>query len=115
MNINNIPTHVITWGKWIEESLNDVKELVICITGNPGLPGFYTEFGGALQGELGADGHNLPVWVIGECVSCLYFMYSSLALTFAQVTLGMTIRPRRAYAKCRSSPETRSSLIWTVK
>ncbi|KAH8371052.1 hypothetical protein KR093_006002 [Drosophila rubida] len=66
VNINNIPTHIISWGKWIEESLNDTKELVICITGNPGLPGFYTEFGGALQKELGAGGHNLPVWVIGH-------------------------------------------------
>ncbi|XP_023164862.2 lipid droplet-associated hydrolase [Drosophila hydei] len=66
VNINNIPTHIITWGKWIEESLNDVKEVVVCITGNPGLPGFYTEFGGALQQELGLDGHNLPVWVIGH-------------------------------------------------
>lgn len=69
VNINNIPTHVFTWGKWIEESFKDEKEVVICITGNPGLPGFYTEFGGALQRELGADGHNLPVWVIGEGIN----------------------------------------------
>ncbi|KAH8408718.1 hypothetical protein KR215_011485 [Drosophila sulfurigaster] len=66
VNINNIPTHIITWGKWIEESLNDTKELVICITGNPGLPGFYTEFGDALRKELGSSGQNLPVWVIGH-------------------------------------------------
>ncbi|XP_064540139.1 lipid droplet-associated hydrolase [Drosophila montana] len=66
VNLNGIPTHIITWGKWIEESLNDVQELVICITGNPGLPGFYTEFGGALQQELSSDGQNLPVWVIGH-------------------------------------------------
>ncbi|EDV96411.1 lipid droplet-associated hydrolase [Drosophila grimshawi] len=62
VNINRIPTPIITWGKWIEESLTDVKELVICITGNPGLPGFYTEFGAALEQEL----PNLPVWVIGH-------------------------------------------------
>lgn len=82
MNINNIPTHVITWGKWIEESLKDDKELIICITGNPGLPGFYTEFGGALQRELGADGHNLPLWVIGESNNCLYFIQLSKSLAF---------------------------------
>ncbi|XP_068143360.1 LOW QUALITY PROTEIN: lipid droplet-associated hydrolase [Drosophila tropicalis] len=61
VNINNIPTHIITYGKWIEETITE-KELVICITGNPGLPGFYTEFGASLQQELG----NLPVWVIGH-------------------------------------------------
>ncbi|ALC42990.1 CG9186 [Drosophila busckii] len=66
VNINSIPTHIITWGKWIEESLDGVQEVVICITGNPGLPGFYTEFGGALQQQLGLEGRDLPVWVIGH-------------------------------------------------
>ncbi|KAH8234594.1 hypothetical protein KR032_000318 [Drosophila birchii] len=61
VNINSIPTHIFTWGKWIEETLTE-KEVVICITGNPGLPGFYTEFAGTLQRELG----DLPVWVIGH-------------------------------------------------
>lgn len=37
VNIRDIPTHIMTWGKWIEESLGeDTKEIVICITGNPG-------------------------------------------------------------------------------
>ncbi|XP_043650876.1 lipid droplet-associated hydrolase [Drosophila teissieri] len=61
VNINSIPTHVFTWGRWIEETITE-KEIVICITGNPGLPGFYTEFAGTLQKELG----DLPVWVIGH-------------------------------------------------
>ncbi|XP_030386262.1 lipid droplet-associated hydrolase [Scaptodrosophila lebanonensis] len=66
VNINGIPTHIFTWGRWIEESLNDVNEIVVCITGNPGLPGFYTEFGSTLQQKLGGGGANLPVWVIGH-------------------------------------------------
>ncbi|XP_017063513.1 lipid droplet-associated hydrolase [Drosophila eugracilis] len=61
ININSIPTHIFTWGRWIEETITE-KEIVICITGNPGLPGFYTEFAGTLQKELG----DLPVWVIGH-------------------------------------------------
>ncbi|KAH8266580.1 hypothetical protein KR026_002364 [Drosophila bipectinata] len=61
VNINSIPTHIFTWGRWIEETIPE-KEIVICITGNPGLPGFYTEFAGTLQKELG----DLPVWVIGH-------------------------------------------------
>lgn len=32
ININSIPTHIISWGPWIEESFSK-KEVVICITG----------------------------------------------------------------------------------
>ncbi|XP_033149696.1 lipid droplet-associated hydrolase-like isoform X2 [Drosophila busckii] len=66
VDVNSIPTHIITWGKCIEESLDNVQEVVICIPGNPGLPGFYTEFGGTLQQQLGLTGRDLPVWVIGH-------------------------------------------------
>lgn len=63
VNICGIPTHIMTWGKWIEESLDDVKEIAICITGNPGLPGFYTEFLGNVYRQLNCE---MPVWVIGH-------------------------------------------------
>ncbi|CAD7089063.1 unnamed protein product [Hermetia illucens] len=64
VNINEIPTHVMTWGKWIEESFADhEREVVICITGNPGLPGFYTQFLSTLHNNLDA---KTPVWVIGH-------------------------------------------------
>lgn len=62
VNINDIPTHIMTWGKWIEESL-DTKEVVICITGNPGLPGFYTRFLHELHASLD---HQMPIWLIGH-------------------------------------------------
>lgn len=32
ININSVPTHIISWGPWIEESFSK-KEVVICITG----------------------------------------------------------------------------------
>lgn len=63
VNICGVPTHIMTWGKWIEESLDDVKEIAICITGNPGLPGFYTEFLGNVHRQLNCE---MPVWVIGH-------------------------------------------------
>lgn len=63
VNICDVPTHIITWGKWIEQSLEDTKELVICIPGNPGLPGFYTTFLSTVHEKVGRE---LPVWVIGH-------------------------------------------------
>ncbi|XP_011183123.2 lipid droplet-associated hydrolase [Zeugodacus cucurbitae] len=57
------PTHIITWGRWVEEPMDDVPELVICITGNPGLVGFYTEFLHLLYEQLGK---KIPVWIIGH-------------------------------------------------
>uniref|UniRef100_A0A182J0U2 Lipid droplet-associated hydrolase n=1 Tax=Anopheles atroparvus TaxID=41427 RepID=A0A182J0U2_ANOAO len=61
--IAKVPTHIFTWGKWIEESLGDQKEIVLCITGNPGLPGFYTKFLSTVYECLNKE---LPVWVIGQ-------------------------------------------------
>lgn len=61
--VGKVPTHILTWGKWIEESLGGQKEIVICITGNPGLPGFYTQFLSTVYECLNKE---LPVWVIGH-------------------------------------------------
>ncbi|KAG4071816.1 hypothetical protein HA402_005977 [Bradysia odoriphaga] len=62
VNINSIPTHIISWAPWIEESFPK-KEVVICITGNPGLPGFYTKFSKTIHEHIDPD---IPVWVIGH-------------------------------------------------
>lgn len=64
VNICDIPTHVMTWGRWIEESWpENKKELVICITGNPGLPGFYTKFLSTVHDHLN---HEVPVWILSQ-------------------------------------------------
>ncbi|XP_075161529.1 lipid droplet associated hydrolase sturkopf [Haematobia irritans] len=63
VNIGNVPTRIITFGKWIEESMDDVNEIAICITGNPGLPGFYSEFCETVHERLEK---KIPVWVIGH-------------------------------------------------
>lgn len=60
VNVNGVSTHVITWGGWIEDALNaDHKEIVLLITGNPGLAGYYTTFLTRLQSRLG-----VPVWAV---------------------------------------------------
>lgn len=38
VDVGELPTHIMTWGKWIEDKFSpDEKEIVVCITGNPGL------------------------------------------------------------------------------
>lgn len=63
ININGIPTHIITWGQWIEDPFTNVKEVAIMITGNPGLPGFYTKFLTTVHQTIG---NNIPIWLIGK-------------------------------------------------
>lgn len=62
VNILDVPTHIFTWGNWIEESFSK-KEIVLCITGNPGLAGYYTQFMRTVHEQLE---HDLPVWIIGK-------------------------------------------------
>jgi pimeloyl-ACP methyl ester carboxylesterase len=58
--VNGVSTHVITWGGWVEDKLNaDHKEIVLLITGNPGLAGYYTNFLTKLQSRIG-----VPVWAV---------------------------------------------------
>lgn len=65
VDVAGIPTRILTMGKWIEEPFDPVKEkeIVLIITGNPGLPGFYTSFITTLYQQLG---RQLPVWIIGH-------------------------------------------------
>lgn len=64
VNINSVPTHIFTWGKWIEHEFDEAtKDLVLIISGNPGLPGFYKYFGEYLFNEFDKE---VPIWVIGH-------------------------------------------------
>ena len=37
ITINNVPTHLFTYGKWVEEKFEDSEQdIVLIITGNPG-------------------------------------------------------------------------------
>lgn len=62
ITIGDCPTHIMTWGPWIEATFPQ-KELVLCITGNPGLVGYYSHFLGTVHRQLGDD---VPVWTLGH-------------------------------------------------
>lgn len=65
IDVSGVPTKIFTWGNKLGENF-DRKEIVLCITGNPGLSGFYftflTTLFSLLQGKI-------PVWIIGELFS----------------------------------------------
>lgn len=48
VTINKVPTHIYTWGKWIENDKFDeqTKEMVLIVTGNPGelLKTYFTQY-----------------------------------------------------------------------
>ncbi|XP_015436696.1 PREDICTED: lipid droplet-associated hydrolase [Dufourea novaeangliae] len=62
---NNVPTQVITEGRWVEEGLLGYgkKDVVVVIPGNPGIPEFYEGFIKSLKTKLPTE---TPVWVIGH-------------------------------------------------
>lgn len=67
IEVNSVPTHIFTWGKWVTDEWDtETKEIVLLITGNPGLGGFYTAFCSTLYEELD---HKVPIWCIGHAGS----------------------------------------------
>lgn len=61
VKINNIPTKIITFGRWITEKSNGKGEkIILVVPGNPGIPGFYKEFMEILHKK-----HKCAVWAIG--------------------------------------------------
>ncbi|XP_008216360.1 lipid droplet-associated hydrolase [Nasonia vitripennis] len=65
VKINEIPTEIITYNRWIEEGIavGGRKDVVIVITGNPGVPDFYKGFAEQLQAKLPSE---VPIWIIGH-------------------------------------------------
>lgn len=61
VDICGVPTNVTCWGQRLGEPFKK-KEIIVCITGNPGVAGFYTMFLACLYKVLLG---NLPVWIIG--------------------------------------------------
>lgn len=73
ISINNVPTFVRTWGKWIEEPLDDTRELILVLPGNPGVTSFYTIFLSRLYENLNRE---TPIWIIGEYLVNLTDVYT---------------------------------------
>lgn len=64
VEVNSVPTHIFTWGQWIQDRFDPrTKDIVLVVSGNPGLAGFYTKFCSTLFDELDKE---VPVWVIGH-------------------------------------------------
>lgn len=62
VDINSVPTHVMTWGQRVEDKFDEkIEEIVLLIPGNPGMCGFYTTFCSTLHKEV-----EIPVWVVGH-------------------------------------------------
>ncbi|GJQ71987.1 hypothetical protein Trydic_g3091 [Trypoxylus dichotomus] len=61
--LNDVPTRVVTWGKWIEESFEyeKNKELILFIPGNPGVTAFYEIFLATIYEKV-----RTPVWIVGH-------------------------------------------------
>lgn len=64
VEINNVPVHVRTWGKSLNEPLKDVKELILFLPGMVGgLPNFYITMLTKVFINLGGE---IPIWIIGK-------------------------------------------------
>ncbi|XP_065155772.1 lipid droplet-associated hydrolase [Atheta coriaria] len=63
VKINQVPTRVACWGKWIEESFSedDCKDIVLMIAGNPGITGYYEQFLQTIHQETGYN-----VWALSH-------------------------------------------------
>lgn len=57
-NVNGIITEVLTWGDPFGKGIENV---IVCITGNPGVPDFYIDFATELYKTL-----QLPICIIGK-------------------------------------------------
>ncbi|KAK9296919.1 hypothetical protein QLX08_009183 [Tetragonisca angustula] len=65
LRLNDVPTQIITEGRWVEEGLAEYgkKDVVVVITGNPGVPEFYEGFMKTVKSRVPTE---VPVWVIGN-------------------------------------------------
>ena len=57
--VDDIPTKFLTWGTWVED-LKD-QDVVLMISGNPGITEFYMQFLSELHTRL-----KMPVWAVSH-------------------------------------------------
>ncbi|VEN36580.1 unnamed protein product [Callosobruchus maculatus] len=60
VDVNAVPTKITCFGKWLNQ-LDENEEIVVFITGNPGINGFYKEFVETVHRKLGRT-----AWMIGH-------------------------------------------------
>lgn len=59
--VNEVPTHILTWGGWIEGPIPDGDSIIVCISGNPGVTPFYNKFLASIHQQIG-----VPVWILSH-------------------------------------------------
>ncbi|CAK9803895.1 Lipid droplet-associated hydrolase [Anthophora plagiata] len=66
LKLNGVPTKVIAEGCWVEEGLTHCtkKDIVILLTGNPGIPEFYEGFVKTIRSRLPST--EVPIWIVGH-------------------------------------------------
>ncbi|CAK9796862.1 Lipid droplet-associated hydrolase [Anthophora quadrimaculata] len=66
LKLNGVPTKVIAEGCWVEEGLARCtkKDIVILLTGNPGVPDFYEGFVKTIRSRLPST--EVPIWIVGH-------------------------------------------------
>lgn len=62
VDVNGVATRVLCWGQSIDEdNKHDLKRVVLCVCGNPGVTEFYEKFLQEVYRVL-----NVPVWVLSH-------------------------------------------------
>ena len=63
--VDGVPTKFLTWGTWVED-LRD-EDVVLMITGNPGITEFYLQFLNELHKLL-----KIPIWAVSHAGKLCY-------------------------------------------
>ncbi|XP_008472399.1 lipid droplet-associated hydrolase-like [Diaphorina citri] len=61
VEVNKVPTRILSWGKSPTQDLTGVQELFLCISGNPGVTLYYVTFLEELHNRT-----KVPVWMISH-------------------------------------------------
>jgi len=82
VDVNGVATRVLCWGQSIDDdNRQELKRVVLCVCGNPGITEFYEKFLQEVYRTL-----NVPVWVLSHAgtnlMSILHFYYFQLGTPY---------------------------------
>jgi hypothetical protein len=82
VDVNGVATRVLCWGQPIDEdNKHELKRIVLCVCGNPGITEFYEKFLQEVYRTL-----NVPVWVLSHAGTnltlLLFSLFSAVYLVF---------------------------------
>lgn len=63
VELNGQQVYVQTWGKSVNDDLTNVKQIILYIPGNPGIPGLYSVFLSELYEKTQ---RKFPIWSISH-------------------------------------------------